>query len=121
MAKAFNAQLIILSVSEGMAAGNSLEKFAQTEHTTIGDLLESEAEAIAVTARKAAERLGARNIRTQAAVGDAATVILDTASARKADSIVVGKRGRGRLKGLMLGSVSQKLSALAPTAVVIVP
>ena len=35
--------------------------------------------------------------------------------------LVVGRRGRGRLSGLLLGSVSQKVASLAPCIVIVVP
>ena len=37
------------------------------------------------------------------------------------DMIVVGRRGRGRLLGLLIGSVSQKLVSLAPCKILVVP
>jgi len=54
-------------------------------------------------------------------MGDPTALILKKASALHADAIVAGKRGRGQLSGLLLGSVSQKLVTLAPCPVVIVP
>lgn len=53
--------------------------------------------------------------------GDPAEIIIDSIVAEKVDAVVVGRRGRGQLAGLLLGSVSQKLAALSPCAVVIVP
>ena len=50
----------------------------------------------------------------------AAEAILAVAEARRADLILMGTRGRGTLKGLMLGSVSAKVSHHAPCAVMII-
>jgi nucleotide-binding universal stress UspA family protein len=52
---------------------------------------------------------------------DPAQMIIDCIVSEKVDAIVVGRRGRGRLGGLLLGSVSQKLATLSPCPVIIVP
>jgi nucleotide-binding universal stress UspA family protein len=53
--------------------------------------------------------------------GDAANEILKYAQEIRADTIVLGSRGLGRLAGLLLGSVSQKVASLARQPVLIVP
>jgi nucleotide-binding universal stress UspA family protein len=45
--------------------------------------------------------------------GDPAENILSVAKKKKADVIVLGRRGMGRLSGLIIGSVSQKVNQLA--------
>ena len=52
---------------------------------------------------------------------DPAEAIIEAARVGQADTIVIGRRGRGRLAGLLLGSVSQKVASLAPCIVTIVP
>ena len=52
-------------------------------------------------------------IETVLREGDAAGDILALAHDRGADLIVMGSRGLGRLKGLLIGSVSQKVSQLS--------
>ena len=53
--------------------------------------------------------------------GDAAQVITDLAVREAADLVVLERRGRGRLTGLLIGSVSQKLVRLALCTAVVVP
>jgi nucleotide-binding universal stress UspA family protein len=53
--------------------------------------------------------------------GDPASGILEMARTSRAGFIVMGKRGLGRLTGLLVGSVSQKVSALADCTCIIVP
>ena len=50
----------------------------------------------------------------------AAEAILTAAKARKAELIIMGTRGRGTLKGLMLGSVSSKVVHHAPCPVLVI-
>ncbi len=52
--------------------------------------------------------------------GDAAEAIIDVATTRASDVIVMGSRGFGRLAGLLLGGTSQKVVAHAPCPVLIV-
>ncbi len=53
--------------------------------------------------------------------GDAADEIVRYAAEIGADTIVLGSRGRGRVVGLLLGSVSQKVANHAPQMTLIVP
>lgn len=71
-------------------------------------------EKILERARATAESAGARSIEVVSLEGGAADVILEQARQRKADLVVVGTRGLGRLGGMILGSVSHKVGALAP-------
>ena len=67
-----------------------------------------------------AQRHGVVRFHSEKRTGDdPATGILDFAREHAIDLIVVGSRGMGRLPGLFLGSVSQKLASLAPCSVLI--
>lgn len=119
LAKATGSDLVILTIG-GNVTGAELRKLAGTG----GDLsntMELAANRILSQAKKRALRAGARTVAVQTAWGDPAETIIDTIRRKKADILVVGRRGRGRLSGLLLGSVSQKLASLAPCNVMVVP
>ena len=61
---------------------------------------------------------GLRNVRPTVGRGSPASVLID--AAHGADLLVVGSRGLGGFKGLLLGSVSTKMANHAPCPVVIV-
>jgi nucleotide-binding universal stress UspA family protein len=119
-AAAHGAELLIFTVSDDLVS-ESLESMARAERATVSEMLEAEAKALLSLARTIANRHGVPSAKTQSETGDPASVLLDAARAEHADLIVVGKRGRGRLRGLLLGSLSQKLASLASCPVAIVP
>jgi len=60
-----------------------------------------------------AKNKGATDVETVIEDGDAAQMILESAEKHGANLIVMGNRGLSDLKGLLLGSVSHKVSHLA--------
>lgn len=54
------------------------------------------------------------------ATGDIVPTLLAEAKAVKADMIVIGSHGKGALKSLLVGSVTQKVIALSPVPVLVV-
>lgn len=77
-------------------------------------------ERILATAESIAREHGAERVATHLANGDPTTQILNTAESEHADLIVCGARGLSDLRALMLGSVSHKLSHLAPVTCITV-
>ena len=80
----------------------------------IGNLILDDAEALA-------RGRAAGKIQRVTMSGDPASCILEIASNNQAAFIVIGKRGLGRLAGLLVGSVSQKVNALADCTCITVP
>ncbi len=119
LARALGGTLLILTVGDNLSGGE-IRQLARSEGD-LGEALELLANEILARARERAQRVGAPHIETHTAWGDAAEAIIEAARRNQADAIVIGRRGRGRLAGLLLGSVSQKVVTLAPCTVIVVP
>jgi nucleotide-binding universal stress UspA family protein len=119
LAKTFGGELLIVTVG-GNVSGEEIRQLERAEGN-IGDALDLLSNQILATAKIRAKRLGVDNVQLRPAWGDPAQSIIEMAVREATDAIVVGRRGRGRLAGLLLGSVSQKIAGLAPCVVVIVP
>jgi nucleotide-binding universal stress UspA family protein len=119
LAAKFGSRLHIVTVAENLPSEGKRE-LARREGT-IGDVLESLAMQTLLGARDTARRLGVSDIQIATLWGDPTEQIIEASRHERVDAIVVGRRGRGRLAGLLLGSVSQKVVCLAPTVVIVVP
>jgi nucleotide-binding universal stress UspA family protein len=78
-----------------------------------------EAEKILQKALEAVSKIPGE-VHTEILEGSPAEAILDVANTREVELIVMGSRGSGRLKGLLIGSQSQKVVQHAPCPVLIV-
>jgi len=63
---------------------------------------------------------GVMNVKTYLKQGDPAREILELAKSISPDMIVIGNRKRGFLRGVFLGSVSQRVAANSECAVLVV-
>lgn len=123
LSKAHGSQLVLAHVVQLSAIADQALKISATEHLKEDpkSIMEKLSESVLDQAKERALQAGAQaqDISVVTADGDQARQLIQVAKRRKADLIVLGSRGRGRLEGLLLGSVSQKVAALAPCACLI--
>jgi nucleotide-binding universal stress UspA family protein len=116
-----NARLKILHVIDARDIPQLIVDYSRWEHVAPGEFLCNLSESILAKAQKRAIGRGAPKVETASLVGGAAPTILNVASHDKSDMIVLGKRGRSRLPGFLLGSVSRRVMHSAPCKVTAVP
>lgn len=122
LAKDDGAELLIVNIMGGYGLPDGLfSTFTRAKHAWLKELLASLSAEILTKARDRARNVGVEGIQVNSCAGDIASTIIEIARERQVDAIVVGKRGAGRVGGLLLGSVSQKLVSLAPLPVTVVP
>ncbi len=122
LAKSLAVPLWIINVTDDFGPSSAqLQEFSRVEHLSRGEMIESLSAQLLAKAKERAEKLGARSVQIESRQGDVTQTIIEIANERDADAVVVGKRGRGSLAGLLLGSVTQKLVSLAPRVVIVVP
>ncbi len=119
LAHSLDGTVLILTVMDDLS-GSAVKALARSERD-LGEAVDLLVHQILHRARTCASGAGATRIETQSAWGDPTGSIIKFADQHHADAIVVGRRGRGQLSGLVLGSVSQKLVTLAACPVIVVP
>ncbi len=126
LARGLNASLIVLHVVAALNEGairHGLEDLARMEHReqTEYEMLQDYGRNIAAAVEQRARAKGARRTEALVEVGDPATRIVNEASSRNADLVVLGRRGLGTLAGLVMGSVSYKVIQTAKCVVLVTP
>jgi nucleotide-binding universal stress UspA family protein len=119
LAKAVAATLSIMTVS-GARPVQEQKQVTRVEGG-LADAADALERRILSDAEQEARSAGVASLKTNLAWGDPAQAIIECVLEKEADALVVGRRGRGQLAGLLLGSVSQKLASLAPCVVIVVP
>ncbi len=117
--KAIGGTLTIATIGDERFSDEQ-EAFARVEGD-LADAAETFARRILNDAEQRARKAGIAACILELAWGEPAQTIIEISRRGKIDAIVVGRRGRGQLTGLLLGSVSQKLASLAPCIVIVVP
>jgi nucleotide-binding universal stress UspA family protein len=124
LSQTFDAQLVLVHVVQVSAIAEQAINMSATEHLKENpkNIMEKLSQEVLEKARRQANQAGVRDdhIDTITVDGDQARQLIQTAKRQNVDLIIVGSRGRGRLEGLLLGSVSQKVAALAPCPCLIV-
>jgi nucleotide-binding universal stress UspA family protein len=119
LARELGAALTLVTIGPRLPSEEQ-GQFARVEGDA-ADAAETFARTILNDAEEIVRQAGGDEPKVSLAFGEPTEEIIALARQASADAIVVGRRGRGQLSGLLLGSVSQKLASLAPCAVIIMP
>ena len=120
-ASKFGASIHLLHVAQPLHNDKTLVLGAAaiTVHASREEL-EAAGKQVIDAAKEVAAKHGCKDVTSQVEGGDPAQVIVQAAKARKADMIVMGTRGLSNLSELLMGSVSNKVTNLAPCTCVTV-
>jgi nucleotide-binding universal stress UspA family protein len=125
LAQRYGAKLLVLHVIAPIFDGkmpNDLATVARLEHMKQAEyeIFQAAGQDIVQSAELIARKKGVAKVEALVEDGDPTSIIIDMARARRADLIVLGRRGLGSLTGLLLGSVSHKVIQMADRPCLIV-
>ena len=115
LAAKYGASLRLLHVIREMQLPVELRNMAEVEKLmgSRAEVMNFVANKILADAEARAKSFGVTDIHAESIEGEPATTIIDCANQHGVDLIVMGTRGLGTVKSMMLGSVSRKVSNLS--------
>ncbi|MDX2314967.1 MAG: universal stress protein [Gammaproteobacteria bacterium] len=122
LAGKYDATLHLIYAVREMQLPPELKKMAEVEKIAgaRSDVLDFVGKKILSDAEVRAQKKGANKIKTSLEHGDPATAIMRYAKKRKIDLIVLGTRGLNQVKGMLMGSVSRKVTNLSDVSCLII-
>ena len=115
IASKYGATLHLFYGIESTSLPDALRRYAQSEHIegTAPHIYQLVAERILEFAGVTAREMDVQEVKAVVRTGDPAQQIVEYAKEAEIDMIVMGSRGLGAFRSLMLGSVSNKVIQLA--------
>ena len=122
LAGKYDATLHLIYAVREMQLPPELKKMAEVEKIAgaRSDVLDFVGKKILSDAEVRAQKKGATKIKTSLEHGDPATAIMRYAKKRKVDLIVLGTRGLNQVKGMLMGSVSRKVTNLSDISCLVI-
>lgn len=124
LAEKYDAELMLLAVYKTVRMQESTHSLVRTRTAVEPQVTDAElkraAEEVVAEAEAIAREHDIPRIDTVVKRGQPARTITKTAEEIGADAIVLGSRGLGDVGGLLLGSISHKVSSLAKCSVITV-
>jgi len=107
----------VVSDTTMVRTSGALAEYAQLENVflTQRDLLKSAGTEVVAQASKVVGDCGGKVDEADVLIGSPAQAIVKYAERRDSDCIVMGRRGLGDFKGLMMGSISHRVGHLTNT------
>ena len=122
LAVRYGAALHLVHVIARPADSKELAQFAQLEGLdTLEAQVTAAAQSLLADARAQAASRGVHRVAAEVLVGDPAAQLVAYARERRIDLIVLGRRGMGPIRSLLMGSVSTKVNSVATCPVLTVP
>ncbi|MCW3489532.1 universal stress protein [Dethiobacter alkaliphilus] len=123
LAEALKADITVISVAQEVPMAMSHEGITNADIARFKDNMLENMKKSAQEALNRAEKLFQQKgvaVNTRLEVGDPARVITDVAEKESFDQVIIGSRGLGGIRGMVLGSVSNKVVNSVKTNVTVI-